>query len=122
MLSPWKTLWGVIVAVLVGVLPFGCGGFHEVPLFMGDPEVLPEGVIQEHTCIDPWSFVHLGAGYWLGDRLGDDSFLETLLILTGYEIAEPQFWPFWGENRVNQQCDIIAGQLGWLGSYLTENN
>ena len=122
MLSARKASRYLLVASLAGVLTLGCGGFKEVPLLTGDPEVLPEGVIQEHTCMDLWSFVHFVAGYWLGDWLGEDSFIETFLILTGYEIAEPQFWPLWGENRVNQQCDIVVGQLGWLGSYITEDN
>ena len=108
------------MAVLVGVLAPGCGGFADVPLMMGDPDVLPEGVIQEHTCVDFWAFVHFGAGYWLRERLDQGSFVETFLILTGYEIAEPQFWPLWGENQVNQQCDIVAGQLGWVASYLDD--
>lgn len=98
----------------------GCGGFKDVPLLTGDPDVLPPGVIQEHECADLWSIVHFASGYWLGDTLGQDSFLDSFVILTAYEIIEPQFWPYWGENRVNQECDIAAGALGWLGWYLAD--
>jgi hypothetical protein len=121
MLSARRTSRCLLIAGLAGALMVGCGGLKEVPLLTGDPEVLPEGVIQEHTCMDFWAFVHFVSGYWLGNRLGEDSFTETLLILTGYEIAEPQFWPRWGENRLNQQCDIAVGQLGWLAWYVIDD-
>ena len=97
-----------------------CGAFKPVPLLEGDPDVLPPGIIQEHECTDFWSVVHLGSGYLLGRTLGDESFLESFLALTAYEILEPQFWPYWGENQINQECDIAAGALGWLWWYLAE--
>ena len=97
----------------------GCGGLQPVPLFEGDPDTLPEGVIEEKTCVDFWAAVHIASGYYLGE-LGEDSFIDALLWLALYEVAEPQFWPRWGENQLNQQCDIVFGGLGWLTWYATD--
>ena len=117
-----KLVQRFLVAGAVVFLATGCGGFKDVPLFMGDPEVLPEGVIQEHECLDLWAVVHFASGYLIADQFGVESFFDTLALLTAYEVAEPQFWPYWGENQLNQQCDILFGQLGWLGWYLTEDD
>ena len=117
-----KTFRCWLAAGLPALLTAGCGSFGDAPLLVGDPEVSAENVIEEHECTDIWSFVHFGAGYLLGDRLGDDSLLDSLMILTLYEIIEPEFWPRFGENQINQECDIVAGALGWLGWYLTEGD
>jgi hypothetical protein len=107
---------------LPALLTAGCGSFGDAPLLVGDPEVSAENVIEEHECVDLWSIVHFGSGYLLGDRLGENSLFNTLAILTVYEIIEPEFWPGFGENQINQECDIVAGALGWLGWYLTEGD
>ena len=81
-----------------------------------------DGIVEEKACVDIWSAVHVGSGYYLGERLGPDRGLETLGLLVGFELAEPQFWPGFGENRLNQQCDVVVGALGWLGWLLLDGD
>lgn len=80
-----------------------------------------EGIVEEKACADFWSAVHFGSGYYLGERLGEDRFLETMAILIAYELAEPHFWPGFGENRLNQDCDVVFGALGWAAAVLEKS-
>lgn len=72
----------------------------------------------EHNvgCFDSWSLVHVGSGIGFGELLGEDSFFATLAILAGYELIEPSVTLFSGESRINQQCDVAVGMLGWAAS------
>lgn len=67
----------------------------------------------DQACLDLWSFVHFGSGYYLGEELGGDNFVPVVGLLTAYEFAEPHFWPGFDESEVNQQCDVFVGTLGW---------
>lgn len=80
-----------------------------------------EGIVEEKACADFWSAVHFGSGYYLGEQLGEDRFLETMAILIVYELAEPHFWPGFGENRLNQDCDVVFGALGWAAAVLEKS-
>ncbi len=89
------------------VFSTGCGTVPVQLLTTGDE------TYAEPACLDWWTFVHIGAGYYIGDQLDDDSFLPTVDLLTAYELTEPHFWPGFDESPLNQQCDVIVGAAGW---------
>jgi hypothetical protein len=43
------------------------------------------------------------------------------VLLTGYEVVEPQVWPGFNESELNQRCDVVVGSLGWLVETLTHD-
>ena len=92
-----------------------------IPSIAGCPLIPPTstGGTTDVDCLDGWTVIHFGSGVLLGEALGDDGFWPTTAILTGWEVAEPSFWP--GETVNNQRCDIAAGGLGWLASRVTDS-
>jgi len=38
----------------------------------------------------------------------------SLLSGLGYEVIERDVWPGFDESRLNQNCDIVVGSIGWL--------
>ncbi|MHC4698366.1 MAG: hypothetical protein ACYTFA_16660 [Planctomycetota bacterium] len=97
-----------LVAGVTLVCTTGCGAFSP-PLF-----AINDNKTTDQVCLDLWSLVHFGSGYYLGDELGDDSLVPTVGLLTAYELAEPHFWPGFNESELNQRCDVLVGTLGWL--------
>lgn len=96
-----STLFAVTVVHIAG-----CGNAAPVLFAVDEHETDP-------ACLDLWSFVHFGSGYYLGGELRSDSFGPVVGLLTAYEFAEPHFWPDFSESELNQQCDVLVGALGW---------
>ncbi len=121
--STARVLFRLFVTACVILTSTGCG--------VGDGERSDPGssleawfsdddyIIEEKGCVDFWTAVHFGAGYLLGGRQGEDGFQESVALLVGYELVEPHFWPHFGENGLNQGCDLVFGVLGWLAWYYT---
>ncbi len=101
----WAFRWSMNVMLTCTA---GCGAFSP-PLF-----AINDNKTTDQVCLDLWSLVHFGSGYYLGDELGNDSLAPTVGLLTAYELAEPHFWPGFNESELNQGCDVLVGTLGWL--------
>lgn len=99
---------GLLLSLVVFLGSTGCG-------IVGSTAYVPESEreITEPNCFDTWSVVHISAGGIMGELLTSDSLGLTLLGLIGYEVIEPYFWFDFGENDLNQACDVAAGVVGW---------
>jgi len=86
----------------------GCGSLNPTLVAVNDNDT------EEDACLDLWTLVHVGSGYYIGTRLDEDSAVPTAVMLAGYEVLEPLFWPGFNESELNQSCDIVVGMLGWL--------
>jgi len=94
-------------------LAAGCGAFTNPDEFASIDTV-------DKTCLDLWSLVHFGSGYYIGRGLDDEGVVDTVALLTAYEGFEPHFWPGADETQLNQECDIVVGTIGWLFQSLSQ--
>jgi|GEM_PF-2308670 len=105
-----KRVVGCIIASITLSGFLGCGAFVTPADGVNADGTIPN----EAACLDLWSLVHFSSGYMLGDQLGDASFVPTFGLLSGYEVIERDVWPGFDESRLNQNCDIVVGSIGWL--------
>ena len=98
--------YALACAALAGLI--GCGSLAPSSAALEDDDAV------ENACLDLWSLVHFGSGYYISNELGDDSLVPTVGVLVAYELIEPEFWPGFSESELNQQCDIAFGTLGCL--------
>ncbi len=108
MRSKWINRVAFSCVCFLMVCLFGCGNLPPQLIAFND------NTTEEDTCLDIWTLVHTGAGYYLGYRLEDEDLPSIISMLTLYEVTEPHFWPDFNESGLNQRCDIVVGTVGWI--------
>lgn len=116
----WLKRSGFLICIVACATIVGCGTELGEATFQHTVEAGDPGVTVDKACIDFWSLVHFGSGYYLGEQLEEGGLAESMLLILWYEWLEPAFWPGFNENRLNQECDVVVGGIGWLAWYLNE--
>ncbi len=97
-----------MLLMVMSTLATGCGA-------LGPPLVaIDDNASGEPACLDLWSLMHVSSGTVIAQELGSDSFLPTVALLTAWENVEPGLWPDWNESRLNRNCDVVVGTIGWM--------
>ena len=100
----------VALSALSLALTAGCGAFISPADGVDADGTTPK----EAECLDLWSLVHFTSGYLVGTQLGEENFVPTVGILSGYEVLEREIWPEFDESLLNQRCDVVVGSIGWM--------
>jgi hypothetical protein len=116
----WLKRSCLLIGMVACTALIGCGTELGEAAFQHTVEAGDPSVTVDRACIDFWSLVHFGSGYYLGERFEEEGLAESMLLIVWYEWLEPAFWPAFDENRLNQECDLVVGGLGWLAWYLNE--